>query len=144
MQFNEPITLLSTRDESYHEYSHPTMNINTWQCTLCIVQSTDTHFMAMHPSTDTTQQVQVAVRHRSVIVFQGILKFEGLTELDLSDNDILFLPQTLGNFRQLKVLNLSYNSEYSCVNNDYAVAFYEYMHIPLILFPMYCVYMWAL
>ena len=42
---------------------------------------------------------------------QGLVRFEDLRELDLSENDILYLPPFVGQLSHLTVLNMSRNSE---------------------------------
>ena len=42
---------------------------------------------------------------------QGLVRFEDLRELDLSENDILYLPPFIGQLTHLTVLNMSRNSK---------------------------------
>lgn len=42
---------------------------------------------------------------------QGLSRFEVLQELDISENDVVFLPPSVGQLLNLKELNISKNGE---------------------------------
>ena len=46
---------------------------------------------------------------------QTLYLFDGLTELDMSENDLLFLPPSISKLQSLQILNLGKNCECICV-----------------------------
>ena len=56
---------------------------------------------------------------------QSIFLFEELEELDLSENDILFLPPSISKLRGLTSLNLSKNC--ACISNGFTRVYWEYL-----------------
>ena len=48
------------------------------------------------------------------LLLQGLGRFEELEELDISENDLVFLPPSIGQLLYLRELNVSKNGEFHC------------------------------